>query len=201
MDRTRREETQARPVSTPQERKQGDGVESSTYPMWLLSYYREAEVRSADLLQRLLRQTDNPEWQIYLTRQLVDEARHIQLWTELMSELGESLAAPKRGYRHYLQKYVGTPSNLLDSLALICAVEEQIQQRYRDHLPQAGQEPRIAAALQILAADEEWHVQGVRNWLTKVEKQGGRTRVAAALDYYRALEALAYDDLIGERVA
>jgi rubrerythrin len=171
-------------------------VNTSSYPRWLLRYYREAEIRSADLLQRLLRQADDPELQIHLTRQLADEARHIQMWTELMSELGESLAPPKRGYRQYLQKYAGAPSNVCDSLALMCAVEERVQQRYRDHLPQAKQEPRIAEMLRTLVEDEEWHVQGVRAWLTKLEKQEGRTRVAAARDYYRPLEALAYVDLM-----
>ncbi|MBI3756820.1 MAG: ferritin-like domain-containing protein [Deltaproteobacteria bacterium] len=174
---------------------------TSTYPRWLLSYYREAEVRSADLLQRLLRQADDPALQIYLTRQLADETHHIQMWTELMSELGEPPTALKRGYRHYLHKYTGMPSNVLDLLALTCVVEERVQQRYRDHIPQAGHESRIADTLQALVADEEWHVQGIRHWLAKLEKQEGRTRVAAALDYYLSLEELAYVDLIDEGIA
>ncbi|MBI3245513.1 MAG: ferritin-like domain-containing protein [Deltaproteobacteria bacterium] len=171
-------------------------METRTYPKWLLQYYREAEIRSADLLQRLLRHADDPELQIDLTRQLADEARHIQLWTELMSELGISLTPRKRGYRHYLHKYTGMPSSVLDALALVHAVEERVQQRYREHLPHAGQAPRIVTMLQALAADEEWHLQDVRRWLAKLEKRDGRTRVAAALDYYRPLEARAYADLI-----
>lgn len=39
-------------------------------------------------------------------------------------------------------------------------------------------------------------MQGVRGWLATLEKQKGRTRVAAALDYYRSAEARAYADLI-----
>ena len=169
---------------------------TSTYPLWLLSYYREAEARSADLLQRLLRQADDPELQIHATRQLADEARHMQMWTELLSELGAPLTAMKKGYRHYLHKYAGMPSNVLDLLALTYVVEARVQQRYRDHAPQAGEDRRIVETLQALAADEEWHVQGVRKWLATLEKQKGRTRVAAALDSYRSAEASAYADLI-----
>jgi tRNA isopentenyl-2-thiomethyl-A-37 hydroxylase MiaE len=164
--------------------------------MWLFHYYREAEVRSADLLQRLLRQTEDPELQIYATRQLADEARHIQLWTELLSDLGEPLAALKKGYRHYLHTRAGMPTSVLDLLALTYVVEARVQQRYRDYAPQAGEDQRIVETLQTLATDEEWHVQGVRDWLAKQERQAGRTRVAAALDYYRSSEANAYADLI-----
>ena len=32
-----------------------------TYPIWLLSYSREAELRGAELLQRLLRKADDCE--------------------------------------------------------------------------------------------------------------------------------------------
>jgi len=73
---------------------EGDGLDpalrtrSMTSQTWPLSYFREAKVCSADLLQRLLRRTDDPELQIDLTRQLADEARHIQLLSELILELG-----------------------------------------------------------------------------------------------------------------
>lgn len=174
---------------------------TSAYPLWLLNYYREAEVRSADLLQRLLRQADDSELQIYLTRQLADETRHIQMWTELISALGEPITALKGGYQQFLRKYAGTPVNLLDSCALIYVVEEQVQQRYRAHIPQAGQTSRIAKILRLLASDEEWHLQGVRHWLMKLEKREGRTRVAAALDYYRRSEVLAYADLVDNVVS
>jgi tRNA isopentenyl-2-thiomethyl-A-37 hydroxylase MiaE len=179
-------------------RKKENIVESITPPLWLLNYYREAEVRSADLLQRLLRYIDDPELQIYLTRQLADEARHIQLWTELINELGGRLPAARKGYRHYLQRSAGAPTSVLELLALTCIVEERVQQRYQVHALQAGADARIVAMLQTLVADEAWHLTGVRDWLAKIEKQEGKTRVAAMLDHYRPMEARAYAALIGE---
>jgi hypothetical protein len=82
------------------------------------------------------------------------------------------------------------PTSVLDALALTYVVEERVQQRYHDHMRQAGQELRLAETLQMLATDEEWRVRGVHHWLMKREKQEGRTRVAAALDYHQLWENL-----------
>jgi hypothetical protein len=51
-------------------------MECGAYQLWLLSYYREAELRGADLLQRLLRKTDDPDLQLNLTHHFADEAPH-----------------------------------------------------------------------------------------------------------------------------
>lgn len=171
-----------------------------TSPMWPLSYFREAEVRGADLLQRLLRQTDDPELQIYLTRQLADEARHIQLLSKLILELGGTLTSSRKGYRHHLHRKAGIPSTILDLLALTQVVEERVQQRYRGYVEWSGEDPRILETLQTIAADEGWHLVRIKDWLRKLEKMAGRTRVAATLDYYRGLEAKAYLELIAEEI-
>jgi hypothetical protein len=63
-------------------------MERVTYQIWLLSYYREAELRGADLLQRLLRKTEDPDLQFNLTHHFADEAHHAWLWTELIHKLG-----------------------------------------------------------------------------------------------------------------
>jgi len=171
-------------------------VESRIPPLWLLNYYREAEVRSADLLQRLMRCVDDPELQIYLTRQLADEARHIQLWTETLNELGGILPIGKKGYRHYLQRRTGAPTSVLEMLALVCVMEERVQQRYQAQLLRPEANERISEVLQSLVKDESWHLIGVREWLTKIEKQEGKTRVGAMVNHYRPLEARAYADFV-----
>ena len=171
-------------------------MESRIPPPWLLHYYREAEMRSAELLQRLLRNVDDRELQIYLTRQLADEARHIQLWTEALNDLGELSSVPGREYRRCLQRRAGAPTSVLEMLALVCVVEERVQQRYQEQLSQPGTNTRIVEVLQTLVTDESWHLTGVREWLTQLEKQEGRTRVGAMVDHYRPLEARAYADFI-----
>jgi len=167
-----------------------------TSQVWPLGYFREAEVRSADLLQQLLRRTDDPELQIDLTRQLADEARHIQLLSELILELGGPLTSSRKGYRHHLHRKAGIPSTILGLLALTQVVEERVQQRYCAYVQRSGEDPRILETLHTIAADEGWHLIGIKDCLGKLEKMAGRTRVAATLDYYRRLEAKAYMELI-----
>lgn len=175
-------------------------MESRIPPLWLLHYYRDAEVRSADLLQRLLRCVDDPQLQVYLTRQLADEARHIQLWTEALDELDRISLVSRKGYRHYLQRKTGAPRGELEMLALICVLEERVQQRYQTQLLQPGENTRIVEVLQTLVEDESWHLTGVREWLAKIEKQEGQTRVRAMVNHYRLLESRAYAALVGNLV-
>jgi rubrerythrin len=173
-------------------------MEDLTAQMRLLRYYRETEVRGAELLQRLLRKTEDPELQITLTRQLADEARHIQLWTELIGELGGTPTAFRKGYRQRLHRDVGIPSTELGLLALTLVIEERIQQRYREHAARRGEDPRIVALLRTLIVDEDWHLAGVKDCLVRQEKKEGRTRVAATLDHYRDAEANAFAKLVSE---
>lgn len=171
-------------------------MEATTSQMRILHYYRETEVRSAELLQRLLRKAEDPEVQMALTRQLADEARHIQLWTELIEELGGVPTAFSKGFRQRLFRSVGIPSTELELLALTHVIEERIQQRYREHVERRGEDPRTLSLLRTLIADEDWHLAGVRECLEKRAKIQGRTRVAATLDHYREAEAEAFAKLV-----
>lgn len=169
-----------------------------TYAIWVLSYYREAELRGADLLQRLLRRADDPVLQINLTRHLADEARHAWLWTKLVDDLGGEPAAIPNGYQRHLRRQVGIPSTVCELLALTHVVEERVQQRYREHAARPEQDPHTVAVLQTIITDEEWHVAWVRDWLAAHEKMPGGELVSALLDRYRALEANAYAELMIE---
>ena len=52
------------------------------------------------------------------------------------------------------------------------------------HATHRGEDVRVATALQTLVSDEEWHLAGIKTLLSTQEKQFGRTRVAATVDYY-----------------
>ncbi|HXG19737.1 MAG TPA: ferritin-like domain-containing protein [Methylomirabilota bacterium] len=171
---------------------------NDTRSMGLLAYYREAEIRSADLLQRLLRQVDETALLTFLTRQLAEEARHIQLWTEILLERGGSVAPKKRNYRRLLQQHAGAPASTCELLALLRMVEESVQRRYREHAARGGTEPRLVQTLEQIATDEEWHLAGVATWLTALTQKEGRTRLAALLEHYRNAEAQAYAELLME---
>jgi bacterioferritin (cytochrome b1) len=148
-----------------------------------LSTYREAEVRGAELLQRLLRDCVDAQMTISLTQQLADEAYHIQMLTDLISELGGTpTAIHKKALPFRYSHDVGTVT--LESLAYLYATEKRLQQRYRDHASQHGQDARIVSMLQTLASDEKWHLSGVEALLLEQQKKFGITRVTAMLDYY-----------------
>lgn len=149
----------------------------------LLSTYREVEVQGAELLQRLLRDNCSSEMILHLTQQLADEARHIQVLTDLIDELG---GKPTMIRKKALpsQCSLGRPTRTLETLAYLQAIEQRLQQRYRVHVAQRGEDAGIVSTLQALVSDEEWHLVGVRALLAQEEKRFGRTRVAATVDYY-----------------
>ena len=158
-------------------------MEDQVYQLSILSAYREAEVRGAELLQRLLRKNDEPKMAIHLTWQLADEARHIQLLTVLISELGGAPTATRKKMQQTGSNH-GLPATTLELLAFLHATEERLQERYRAHAERRREDPRIVATLQTLASDEEWHLAGVKALLLKQEKKFGWTRVGATIDHY-----------------
>src|SRR5262245_13211477 len=108
----------------------------------VLNTYREAEVRGTELLQRLLRDNDDPKMTGYFTWQLADEARHIELLTGLISELGgtppviRKMALPARCNRN-------SSNPTLEILAYLHATEACLQQRYLEHIRRRHADPRI----------------------------------------------------------
>jgi hypothetical protein len=153
------------------------------YQINILSMYREAEVRGAELLQRLLRNCDDPSMVIHLTGQLADETRHIQLLTDLLDEFG---GIPRMIHKKALPPRCsnGSSTIVLETLAYLYATEARLQQRYREHAAQRGEDSRIVNTLRALVVDEEWHLIGVKALLTTQAQKFGRTRVLATMDYY-----------------
>jgi rubrerythrin len=166
--------------------------------VWLLSYYREAELRGADFLGRLLRRTDDPHLQINLTRHFADEARHAWLWTQRIQELGATPLPVLDGYQRRLRQYVGLPSSVFELLALTHVAEERVQQRYREHAARPGEDPQTVAVLRTIMTDEEWHLAWIETWLAEQAREYGAERIVALLERYRALEAKAYAELVAE---
>ncbi len=84
----------------------------------IYSYYRDAELRGANLLFRLLRIVDDPESQIMLSEHLADETRHAWLWTQRIQELGATPVPVDDGYQVRIGKRAGLPRNVVDLLSL-----------------------------------------------------------------------------------
>lgn len=173
-------------------------MEERDYLILLFNYYRDAELRGANLLARLLRHIEDPDLQIKLTRHLADEARHAWLWTERIVELGGGVTRVSDGYQHQLKQRVGVPTSILDLLALTYVVEERAQKRYCEHAARSDVDPKTAALLQAMNEDEEWHLAWIGEKLKELEALEGKERCAAALARYRVLESEVYARLEAE---
>src|SRR6266852_1464688 len=173
-------------------------MDKKAYNMLLFSYYRDAELRGADLILRLINRTENLDLQEKLTRLLADETNHAWLWTDRIRALGGDPVRIADGYHRHLRRKAGLPSNLLDLLALTYVVEERAGRRYEEHAARPDVDPATLAVLKEMRTDEEWHLAWVSEKLKELEQTESATKVAATLNRYRALEAEAFAEMLAD---
>ena len=82
----------------------------------LFSYYRDAELRGASLLLKLIMRVDDPETQTKLSLHLADETRHVWLWTKHIADLGCTPVPIDDGYQTRIGRSVGIPRAWLTCL-------------------------------------------------------------------------------------
>jgi len=165
----------------------------------LYSYYRDAELRGATLLLKLIMRVEDSEAQVKLSRHLADETRHAWLWTKKIADMG---AAPVRvldGYQTRIGQEVGIPKTLVDLFALTVVVEERAQRRYLEHARRPDVEPDTLEILHEVTKDEKWHI----GWITHKLKElaaanGGEEKMLATLERYRGIDRRVVADLIAK---
>ena len=169
----------------------------------IYSYYREAELRGATLLLKLLMRIDDPEAQIKLSRHLADETRHAWLWTKQITDLGFTPVPVADGYQTRLGLQVGIPKTLIDLFALTVVVEERAQYRYLAHARRPDVDPAVREVLHEVTKDETWHIGWIKNQLKELaEANGGQEKMLETLARYRAIDRKVVADLEGrERAA
>ena len=161
----------------------------ATREIVVCSYYRDAELRGANLLFRLLRLFGDGEAQVRLTEHLADEVRHAWLWTERIRELGGSPLAITDGYQVRIGRRAGLPRRLLDLLALTVVVEQRALRRYTDHMRHPGVSARTLEVLQAVTRDEGWHVDWIRRKARELAAQEGDTlALEHAIERFRAID-------------
>ena len=173
-------------------------MDKKAYDILLFSYYREAELRGADLILRLINRSDDLSLQEKLTRHLADETNHAWLWTERIRALGGLPVRIDDGYHRHLRRKAGLPTNWLDLLALTYVVEERAGKRYEEHAARPEVDPDTLTVLTEMRADEEWHLAWVAEKLKELEQSEGQEKVTATLSRYRALEAEAFAEMLAD---
>jgi len=162
----------------------------------LFSYYRDAELRGAGLLMRLLNHLDDPDAQVKLSLHLADETRHAWLWTKRITDIGGQPQQVGDGY----QSRIGlrtVPRNLIDLLALTVVVEERAHQRYLDHAARPNVDKETLDLLHEVTKDEKWHISWIKGKLDEIAaSEGGPARVEAAMQKYRDIDAQVYGALL-----
>ena len=171
-------------------------MNKKAYDILLFSYYRDAELRGADLILRLINRTDNPGLQENLSRHLADETHHAWLWTERIRALGGNPVRIEDGYHRHLRRKAGLPASLLELLALTYVVEERSSKRYEEHAARASVDPETLKVLNEMQKDEDWHLSWVGEALKALEKKEGTDKVTAILERYRTLEAEAFAEML-----
>jgi hypothetical protein len=83
----------------------------------MMSYYRDAEIRGANLLLRLMQYLTDGDSQTKLSLHLADETRHAWLWTKRINDLGADPLPVGDGYQSRIGLKM-VPRSLIELLAL-----------------------------------------------------------------------------------
>lgn len=153
------------------------------------SYYRDAELRGANLLFLLLRMIDDPESQANLTQHLSEETRHAWLWTQRIQELGAEPIKVEDGYQVRIGKRAGRPRDIVDLFALTVVVEQRALRRYVEHMRRVDTPEPTREVLRAVTKDEGWHIDWIRQKAREIaEKRGDPERFDRALEKFRAID-------------
>jgi len=165
----------------------------------LYSYYREAELRGATLLLKLIMRVEDSESQVKLSRHLADETRHAWLWTKRIADLGATPVPVTDGYQTRIGHAVGIPKTLTDLFALTVVVEERAQRRYLEHARRPDVDADTKELLHEVTKDEKWHIGWIKNKLKELAAaNGGEAKMLATLERYREIDRRVVADLIAK---
>ena len=155
----------------------------------LFSYYRDAEIRGASLLMKMMQWEKDPEAQVLFSRHVDDETRHAWLWTKRIRQLGGLPVEVPDGYQRRLGKALGIPTNIVDLFGLTVIVEERSVRRYTEHAASPYCDEQTKELLCELTKDEKWHISWMEEWMLRLAKQRGlEDKARAQLCRYREIE-------------
>lgn len=162
----------------------------------IFSYYRDAEIRGAALLMKMMARERDPEAQVLFSRHIDDETRHAWLWTKRIKDEGALPVEVPDGYQRRLGKALGIPTSLVHLFALTVIVEERSAKRYSEHERSPICDPKTRAVLQEVTQDERWHISWMEEWLMKLARAEGKEgQVRDTLAYYRTVEEEVFEEM------
>ncbi len=160
----------------------------------VFSYYRDAELRGAHLLMKMMQRCQDPKAQVLFSRHIADEMRHQRIWTDRIQQEGALPVPVPDGYQRRLGKAIGIPSSMLDLFTLSVVVEERAAKRYRAHEANPACDEITRKVLIALMQDEKWHVSWMEDWMREMAG-GKRDKLEKTLTRYRRIEREVYEEM------
>lgn len=172
-------------------------MEITDRELTLLNFYRASELQGGLILGRLVQHVRDPDLILRLTAHSAEEVLHAQLWTETIVDVGGQSRPTTDTYQSRYAAVIGTPTSLLEVLALTQVFERGVYRHFMAHLRRPGTHPRIQATLRRMLADERGHLSWVKQWL---DRQTGsrRSTIPALMRRYGAADAAIRKQLMSE---
>lgn len=168
-------------------------MQISENDLWILSYYRESELAGSLIMGRLARETDDDDLRVHLTEHCAEEAHHAWLWTETILKVG---GTPKRVAETYQARYyaeIGTPTSLLEILALTQVFERRVIRHFRAHMKWPNTHPAVIETLQRMIDDEVGHISWVKDRLDRYAAEKGEAVVTETMRRYTEVDQRVYE--------
>lgn len=169
--------------------------------LWLLSFYRNSEIGGALFFGRLARILKAGAIQHDMTKHFSDESRHAWYWTQCIEELGAHPLQLEQTYQDQYFSAAGTPSNVMEILAITHVFEKRVVRQYTQHLLMPNLRPEIHRTLKAIMEDEKWHIQWVGDALESLKPKYGAMDVDSTLERYRLADLEAYGAILSEHAA
>ncbi|MES2178363.1 MAG: ferritin-like domain-containing protein [Gemmatimonadota bacterium] len=166
-------------------------MEISTRELGFLNFYRASELHGGLILGQVARRARDTSLVLDLTRHSAEEVQHSLLWTETIVAVGGRVHPVRQTYQTHYATLVGTPTGLLDVLALTQVFERRVYRHFTEHLRRAGTHPRVRATLAQMLEEEKGHLAWVKRWLDKQALQRGDL-VRETMHKYQEADALVY---------
>lgn len=159
-----------------------------------LNFYRASELHGGLVLGQLARRTRDAALFVDLARHSAEETQHALLWAETIIAVGGKVQPVRETYQTRYARIIGTPTGLLDVLALTQVFERRVYRHFTNHFRTPGTHPRVRATLERMLEEEKDHLRWVKRWLDRQALVRGAV-VAETLDRYRAADAIVYAEL------
>jgi len=166
--------------------------------LWLLSFYRSSEIGGALFFGRLAKTIRDPLVQVDMTKHFADESQHAWYWTDCINRLGAKPVTLSETYQDQYSSAIGIPANLMEVLAITYIFEKRVVNQYAKHSNIHGLPPLIGQTLSKIMGDEKWHLEWVRNALTKMESDYGKETIEDSLERFSRADEEIYKGILTE---